>query len=407
MKISLPLHRFTTKNVGAINTFFVNRAKQQNGIILGRNLHGGVFCFDPFKLYASGLITSPNVVIFGQIGRGKSTIIKTFALRQPPNTYNTLIIDPKGEYSKVAQAKNGFIVRLEPNGKQMINPLSRLALWRTYEGELETSSLLSALTETAIQRPLKPVEKAILDSTVTYMIQSDSQTEPNLECFINYLFEPSANQLRELRISKTQFLEISREMIYELRRLITGDLKGMFNKSTIKPNQLKKPLIVIDLSKVYNNNSLALVMACVKHWLESVSLTNNNMKKTFLVYDEAWALLNNESILNWLRGSYKLARARGISNIAVVHRVSDLLEAKNNSPIGILKDSEVKVLLRQDPSEISLLKDFIGLSDSEAEVLPRLPKGVALIKLPDSTFLVEVCLTDEETLICDSDKAML
>ena len=44
----------------------------------------------------------------------------------------------------------------------------------------------------------------------------------------------------------------------------------------------------------------------------------------FLVVDEAWAILSNLGVARWLQSSWKLSRAFGVSNVAVLHRVSDL-----------------------------------------------------------------------------------
>ena len=40
--------------------------------------------------------------------------------------------------------------------------------------------------------------------------------------------------------------------------------------------------------------------------------------------DEAWAILSNLGVARWLQSSWKLSRAFGVSNVAVLHRVSDL-----------------------------------------------------------------------------------
>lgn len=44
-------------------------------------LGGGLFCFDPWALYESGVLTNPNVLLAGVIGQGKSALAKSLALR--------------------------------------------------------------------------------------------------------------------------------------------------------------------------------------------------------------------------------------------------------------------------------------------------------------------------------------
>jgi hypothetical protein len=35
------------------------------------DLFGGAFIYDAWELYAAGVLTNPNMVVFGQIGRGR------------------------------------------------------------------------------------------------------------------------------------------------------------------------------------------------------------------------------------------------------------------------------------------------------------------------------------------------
>jgi hypothetical protein len=66
----------------------------------------------------------------------------------------------------------------------------------------------------------------------------------------------------------------------------------------------------------------------------------------------------------WLRASWKLRRATAVQNIAVVHRLSDLEAAggRDSEQLrlarGLLSDSEAKVIFRQPPAELALVRDL-------------------------------------------------
>jgi len=75
-----PPHRATTANLQAAYPFVAGGGLGARGTYLGRDLHGGAFCFDPWEMYQAGVLTSPNVMVVGQIGRGKSTFVKTLVL---------------------------------------------------------------------------------------------------------------------------------------------------------------------------------------------------------------------------------------------------------------------------------------------------------------------------------------
>jgi type IV secretory pathway VirB4 component len=408
MSLRLTPHIITTKTAACLNPFMVNTKDPQPGLLLGQNLHGGLYKFDPFKLYLANQITSPNAVIIGQIGRGKSAIIKTLILRMKPNSYQVLIVDPKGEYSSLQAAMDATVIALKPNGRHQINPLGQASLWQDVSHRNTVYDLVHAILQTCLKRELTPIERSIVQTILRLLddYHNLSTKEPTLKDLINFLFSPSDEVLSLLKLSAHQFKECSRELCYELRRLIDGDLKGMFDATTVNKVDLMKNVIIIDLSNIYSSEYLGLVMACVSTWMQSILSSSLIYKKTFIFYDEAWALLTSPSIVSFLKTSFKLARAKGISNFAVIHRISDLLNENNQITLGLLKDSEIKILLRQDPGEIEPLIKYLGLNEAEAQILPMLPKGVALIKLPNHTDLVGIKLTELEQQICDSDKYM-
>ena len=135
-------------------------------------------------------------------------------------------------------------------------------------------------------------------------------------------------------------------------------------------------------------------MTCATAWLQS-ALQNDDGIRRLVVIDEAWAVLSNLAIARWLQAGFKLARAFGAANVAVVHRLSDLRAAgaegseQQRLAEGLLADSETRVIFGQPPSEVESATDLLGLTSTEADLLPRLPRGVALWKVGQRAFLVE------------------
>jgi hypothetical protein len=77
-----PAHRTTTAQLQAVYPFISEQSLGCTAVWLGRDLLGGSFCFDPWDLYRRGKLTNPNLLVMGQVGRGKSTFVKTFLWRQ-------------------------------------------------------------------------------------------------------------------------------------------------------------------------------------------------------------------------------------------------------------------------------------------------------------------------------------
>ena len=121
----LPAHQVTTRNLGAAYPFIAEAGLGQRGVVIGDDLLGGSFVFDPFELYAAGVVSNPNMVVFGQIGRGKSSFVKTFLWRQAVFGRRAWVVDPKGEYGDLADAWGVRPVALRPGGAIRLNPLDR------------------------------------------------------------------------------------------------------------------------------------------------------------------------------------------------------------------------------------------------------------------------------------------
>ena len=100
----VPAHQVTTRNLGAAYPFIAEAGLGRRGVVIGDDLLGGSFVFDPFELYAAGVVSNPNMVVFGQIGRGKSAFVKTFLWRQAVFGRRAWVVDPKGEYGDLADA---------------------------------------------------------------------------------------------------------------------------------------------------------------------------------------------------------------------------------------------------------------------------------------------------------------
>ena len=230
---------------------------------------------------------------------------------------------------------------------------------------------------------------------------------------VESLLSPSEEAARGLRTERRELLEDGRDVALELRRLVHGDLCGMFDEATTPGLDLSAPLVVLDLSALYSSAALGVLMACATAWLQA-ALTRTAVagEHVFLVVDEAWAILSNLGVARWLQSSWKLSRALGVSNVAVLHRVSDLrsVGASDSEQValaqGLLADSETRVVYAQSPGELAAAAELLSLSSTETELLPQLRRGIALWKVGQRSFLVQHRLSAAERRIVDTDGAM-
>ena len=244
-------------------------------------------------------------------------------------------------------------------------------------------------------------------------------------------------------MSTPRFADATRDLALVMRRMCAGDLAGMFDGPTHLPGTtglpdgqrrssgsglaVGAPLVVLDLSAVYrgNRDALPLVMCAATAWLQATIARSaaaahrddfagaaGSGTRRFVVVDEAWALLNQEPTARWLQASYKLARAHGVANIAVLHRFSDLAAAgaagSETAALarGLLADVGTRVVYNQPASEVPEARRALGLTGPEAALLTQLPRGNALWKVGTRSWLVEHLRSEAEQAMTDTDHAM-
>jgi type IV secretory pathway VirB4 component len=384
------------------------------GVLIGRDLLGGSFIYDPFELYASGALTNPNMVVIGQIGRGKSSFVKSYLWRQSLFGRRAWVVDPKGEYAGLARAWGVEPLCLRPGGSIRLNPLDP-AVGDDRDPQtagLRRSELLGSIGAACLGRPLLPRERAAVDLAVDTAARQAGAKPTTLPAVVDTLFEPAQDAARAIRTDTATLAADGRDVALELRRLVHGDLSGMFDGPTTPGVDLDGSLVVLDLSAVYDSDALGVLMTCATAWLQ-VALSRRDGQRRIVVVDEAWVILTNLGVARWLQASWKLSRAYGVANVAVVHRLSDLSAAGASGSEqvglaqGLLSDSETRVVYGQPAGEVESAGELLGLTSTEADLLPQLGRGVALWKVGGRSFLVEHHLAAAERPLVDTDATML
>ena len=420
-----PPHRATTVELRTLYPFVVPDDLGVDGCYIGREASGGLFCFDPWECYAKGKLTSPNIVVFGQIGRGKSAFVKSFLWRQLTFGRQCWVLDPKGEYGGLARACGSVPLRLGPGLGLRLNPLdvgpgegapaapgplpSPGLPSSASPAHQRRSELLGALLSSSLGRPLQPEERAAAD--VALRAVEARTAVPTLAAVAQALLAPEPGQAAALGTDAEGLRQDGRQVALELRRLVVGDLAGMFDGETSPGLDMAGGVVVLDLSRLYASPALGLLMVCALSWLQG-ALAEAGGAKRLVVLDEAWAVLSHLATARWLQATFKLSRSFGVANIAVVHRVSDLRAAgyegseQQRLAEGLLADAETRVLFGQSPAEAEKAGELLGLTRTEQALLSQLPRGVALWRVGQSSFLVEHQLGEEELALADTDAAM-
>jgi DNA polymerase III delta prime subunit len=417
--LRLPRHRATTAHLASAYPFMAEAGLPLRGPYLGTDLLTGAggFAFDPFEAYRSGVITNPNIVIAGEPGVGKSTTAKILIYRAVGVFGRWVAIaDPKGEYLPLAAALGLDTVKLHPGGTTLINPLDP-GPGAVAEGPEEVarrqSEMVSALLGSVLGRDLEPLEDAALGWAVEHLARRGAGAPAvTLADVAAVLAEPPDEMAARARIPVAELARAVAPAVYSLGKLLDRSLRGMFDGATNVRLDWSGPGVLIDLSAVHHDpEALPLVMLATTAWLRAVMATPEGPAR-LQVLDEA-CLLASERTTRYLQACWKLGRAHGVANLAVVHRLSDLRSQADDGSatakvgMGLLGDTQTRVIFRQASDQVKDAAELLGLSAAEAALIPRLAKGRALWKLGDRAAVVQHHVGRAEAAFCDTDARMV
>ena len=407
-----PGHRATTATFRAVYPFISEAGLGGRGAYIGRDLYGGSFAYDPFSLYEQRVLTNPNMLVIGEVGSAKSSLVKCYLHRQALFGRIPWVSDPKGEYGPLARALGVEPIRLEPGGQARMNPIAAREDW---QGQL---GLLQAICASVLARPLEPEESGGLREAIRQL--NSGSPEPTLPAVVDLLLRPTEAMASRIATTPPRLAMAVRSAALGLQRLCEGELRGMFDGPTSTGLRLDGRAVVLDLSAFYDSSALAVVMTCAAAWQRATmarahivaEATGAPPPKFINVFDEAWRALSVIGVGEWLQDAFKKSRSYGLQNIVVMHRLSDLTAAgaAGSREValaeGLLHDAQTRVIYRQVEDEVPRARELLGLTSLEAELLPDLEPGVALWKIGSRSFLVQHRYSELEAPIVDTDGRM-
>ncbi len=424
-RLRVPSHRASSATLAGAYPFLTPQPCRLGALVGSDALTGEPFCFDPWALYAAGVLTNPNLALAGVIGSGKSALAKSLAVRAIASGRRAYVPgDPKGEWSVVAERVGGAVLRLGPGLPARLNPLDG----GTADSAGRRSRVLAALAESLLGRDLAPGERAALDAAVAAVCGAGVSVggaglSPVVSDVIASLIEPDPAQARDDGVALRDRVGDGQDVAHGLRRLVRGELAGMFDAPSSVTFDPNAPMVVVDLSALGSDDlAVAVAMTCAASWLEAALGTGDHRGTgdardrggaRWIIYDEAWRLLRSPALIRRMQAQWKLSRAHGIANLLVLHRLSDLdavgaagSEARALAA-GLLADCSTRVIYRQESDQLTGTASALGLTDTERTLLPALPRGCGLWKLPRASYVVHHQLHDPDELdLYDTDASM-
>jgi len=424
-RMNLAAHEETTRQLAGLYPFMAGRGLAADGAYIGRDRHTQApFVYDPFQLYEQGLLSNPNLALFGVIGSGKSALLKTLALRFCAFGIKFLNpCDTKGEMRGLAEATGAVYVPLGP-GLSALSPLyapprpPHMSPVQYRERiEQHRMLLLRALGETATGQPLTADQETLIELALREVTRSDGDPDrmrqPSMPELVEVMLSPTPAMKDELPFEILEGKEC-RDLALRFRSMVKGSLRGVFDGDPV-PLDLSKAGLVIDISRIRNSDAaIALTMTCGQAMADLIlSFSQDRWLK---IFDEAWRQVRYPAIMRRISEGQKLARGddqtTGSATLLAMHRISDLLGADpavRELAMGLLADTSTRIVYNQASDQIGPTAEALGLTDIEAAQLPSLGKGSGLWKIGKHSALVDhVVLRDGlEWPLIQTDARML
>lgn len=376
MTLTLPPHETTSAQLAGAWPW-LSAGGNATGPYLGDSMtDGSAWCYSPAAAYAAGDVTGPNVVVAGMVGRAKSSLLKQLiAYVVGLHGGSATVLDVKAEYAPLATFLGSPTIRLRPGGGVRLNLLD--------VDDADRPQVLAGVALSALGRPLLPVEEAGCTAALAVAEQLSGADTVHLGLVADALLFPDTDQAASLGYQGPAALadlrDATRAVALAVRHLVTTALPGVIDGPT-SPELLAGRLLVLDLSEVGDDRAVRVMLAAAMRWAASRPTSGNGL----LVADECWRVLADPGTATAAQAAFKLARARGVAGVLVLHRLSDLDAVgpagsrERAIAHGLVNDSETKILFGQEPSEAAALVGVAGLSDREAELVTRLGRGCAL-----------------------------
>jgi len=355
--------------------------------ILLRSRLGSLVGVDPF----SPTLTNSNQIVSGGSGSGKSFMTNLLLMQMLKDDPRVFILDIGGSYKKICEVFDGQYIQLGVESDLSINPFDLPS-----ESSSPSNSkikfllgLIELMTKEHDAQKLGKLEQAEAESAIEELYESK---EPHTLSTLRSILA-SHNDPEMRRISR-------------ILQIWCGN--SPYGKLLDQPTTLKleRSIVCFDLKGMesYPDLQAALLFVITDFVWREVQQDRNRIK--FLVLDECWKLLENETASLFIAETFRTFRKYMASAIAISQNIDDF--AKSKVSTAILPNSSIKWILKQKGADKDRLKDVLSLNHNELALISSLRQergkfSEALLLAEDNRSLVSVEATPLEYWIATSD----
>ncbi len=400
---AVEIGRVLTTDTAALFTPFNECDLTLNGgHYYGKNsITGSLVMYDRMKS------KNANGIYLGSSGSGKSLAAKLEILGVFLNSNDYIyVVDPDGEYARLAQMLGGEVVKIAPGNNVRLNPFDLTTDYASTDTKSHTdpialkSDFIAALCEIVAgdRYGLSPIQKTIIDR-VTREIYAEylkemtvtGKTADTSKC-------PTMVEFYDALMSQTDGEAVNLGLMLE--RFITGSFNTFSGKTTVNTTNR---FVVFDIRDIGRNlYELGMTVLLDYIWMKMLS-NNADGRRTWAYFDEFYLLCRSTSSAQYLQQITKRCRKFGGGITGISQDVDDLLQRQETRTI--IYNSDFKLLFNQSTANSrDQLAVLLNISDELLRHITNARPGHGLLCTESLIVPIDGDIpTDTETYkLCDT-----
>lgn len=364
------VHRVMSPIVGTMWPFFTASCGTPDGVPFGFALASREpVLLNPF--FRGQGKDANNMFVVGTTGAGKSFAVSMLILRLLPLGTRFVLIDKTvdkfGAYRFITELLGPELcayIDLGPSSGYILNPFDLGPEDKEGEPSADKISSLLSLLDLMLapegREELNVEEKSLLDGLirVAYMDAQFRGVAPTMSDLARVTAQAAADEVDPLQRDRLQ--QFARGLSLFTRAGAFGGLvDGHTNIDT------EKLFIVFDTREVNEPRLERIAVYILAEFIRRKAADSKARGQRFAaIIDEAATLMRFKAGARLLDDLSRRARHYGMMLVTITQQLKDFFRQAEQAD-SVVKNSHMKIMLRQDPSDLKMLKDTLRLTDAE------------------------------------------
>jgi type IV secretory pathway VirB4 component len=374
------VHRVMSPIVGTMWPFFTASCGTPDGVPFGFAIASGEpVLLNPF--YRGQGKDANNMFVVGTTGAGKSFAVSMMILRLLPLGTRFVLIDKTvdkfGAYRFITELLGPELcayVDLGPSSGFILNPFDLGPEDKPGEPSADKVSSLLALLDLMLapegKEELNVEEKSLLDGLikVAYMDCHFRGETPTMTDLARVTAQAAADEIDPVQRDRLQMFARGLSL-FTRAGAFGGLVDGHTNIDT------EKLFIVFDTREVNEPRLERIAVYILADFIRRRAAESKARGQRFAaIIDEAATLMRFKAGARLLDDLSRRARHYGMMLVSITQQLKDFFRQAEQAD-SVVKNSHMKILLRQDPSDLKMLKETLRLTDAETVAIENFSKS--------------------------------